>query len=76
MDILTELLEHRKTGVTTDLSKAAAASLAANVECFVAQYFIKHPHADPKDLLLCYSPDQSMGYYGYRFWIKEKKDKT
>jgi hypothetical protein len=69
-DILTELVRARDGASHFDLTRAAAASLAKNVECFVAQHFLLHPTANPKNLILCYQPE--LTGFGYKFWIQEK----
>lgn len=71
-DIFSELIAARDNDSRFDFSAAASASLAKNVECFVAQYFIKHPDADPKNLVLNYQPSMERHAH-YKLWITERK---
>lgn len=66
------LSEAIKNNSFTDVQRAAEATLAKNIECFVAKYLLQHPDVDLRKMYLCYEPDNGQ-YFGYKFWISEKK---
>ena len=55
-----------------DLAAAGRRTLAQNIECFVAQYFIQHPEADIRKLSLVYRPSYKNPIGSYELFIQER----
>ena len=73
MNLFEELNSALKYNGVVDLAAVGRRTLAKNVECFVAQYFIHHPKADPKDLVLVYRPSlKDPSVFNYEVFIQEK----
>ena len=73
MNLFHELSQALENKSRFDLAAAARRAVAQNVECFVAQYFIHHPKADPKDLVLVYRPSlKDPSVFNYEVFIQEK----
>lgn len=71
-NLFQELSDAVENKSVVDLAAAARRSLAQNIECYLAQFFLKHPEANPLDYELCYAPSMTSCIPSYRFWMRRK----
>ena len=72
LDLFKQLSDAVKNNSMFNVVAQAHKTLALNKECFIAQYFIKNPDVNPKDLMIVYRP--SLKYIGTEFSVELKDE--